>query len=334
MNDPFFCPKCGREQAVAAECRCGVVFPKYLQRLGSAPTSERVLIYCVSCGEAHGDLERCAVCGAVPHEHYNRLAALTGLPLALVSGKREPAPVATSEPKGGGRLVRWLLAGGVALGAFALLLFVFLLFLIKGSEAYAEAETFLFEHDEVQRRLGPTVTGDTFPTGQIQTTGGGGGEAALEIDLEGQGGEGTAVVRLVREGGEWRIVTAHLHDARTDETLDLLAASPAAPVAEPARVPGGRGDALELLRAAVADHPDDFQAHRRLDHALASERRFDEVVTMWDGYLWLHPEDGRAYLERGGARYHLGQKDLAAVDAQRACDLGIAEGCQRAAQVR
>lgn len=90
------------------------------------------------------------------------------------------------------------------------------------------------------------------------------------------------------------------------------------------------GDVLDALYAAAAAAPDDFRAHQALDYGLAHQGRFQEIVTMWDAYLARHPEDGQAFLERGGAKHHLGQSEAAKADARRACELGVNEGCMRA----
>ena len=70
-----------------------------------------------------------------------------------------------------------------------------------------------------------------------------------------------------------------------------------------------------------------------MDYALARENKFAEILPLWDAYIAKHPNDGRAYLERGGTQINLGQRDLAGQDALKACDLGINEGCLRAHQL-
>lgn len=102
---------------------------------------------------------------------------------------------------------------------------------------------------------------------------------------------------------------------------------------------GKRDDALRVLdlaaelaamQAKVAETPDDFRAVQRLDYDLARQNRFEEIVTLWTGFIARHPDHGRAYLERGGAYHHLGRATEARADAKKACDLGITEACQYA----
>jgi tetratricopeptide (TPR) repeat protein len=87
---------------------------------------------------------------------------------------------------------------------------------------------------------------------------------------------------------------------------------------------------IPALEAAVVKSPDDLRLHQQLDYALALKSNFARVIELWTGYLARHPEEGRAYLERGGAYFRLGKRDEARADAAKACDLGITEGCARA----
>jgi tetratricopeptide (TPR) repeat protein len=76
--------------------------------------------------------------------------------------------------------------------------------------------------------------------------------------------------------------------------------------------------------------PDDFRACQQLDYTMARQGRFKEVAAMWDQFIARNPNEGRAYLERGGTRYHMGDIQGALADAKKACDLGVSEGCAQA----
>lgn len=90
------------------------------------------------------------------------------------------------------------------------------------------------------------------------------------------------------------------------------------------------GDAgIEGLRAQADATPDDFRSHQVLDYALAKENRYDEVVEMWTVFLSHHPDEGRAYSERAGAFHHLGKQRETIADLEKACELGVTEGCAR-----
>jgi len=92
--------------------------------------------------------------------------------------------------------------------------------------------------------------------------------------------------------------------------------------------------AIADFKAAIERNPRHFESHRQLDYVLARRGRFDEVVALWTRFIALNPNEPRAHLERGGAYFHQGRKDLALEDAETACRMGLAEGCQRAAQMR
>jgi tetratricopeptide (TPR) repeat protein len=100
--------------------------------------------------------------------------------------------------------------------------------------------------------------------------------------------------------------------------------------AGPTGAPGVEPPEMDGLKQAVLDNPDDLRAHQQLDYNLARQGKFTEVVALWDSYLERNPKDGRAYLERGGAYFHLRKVAEAKADAAKACDLGISEGCLHA----
>ncbi len=90
------------------------------------------------------------------------------------------------------------------------------------------------------------------------------------------------------------------------------------------------GDAgIEGLRAQADAAPDDFRSQQVLDYALAKEHRYDEVVALWTAFLTRHPDEGRAYSERAGALNQLGRRRETVADLEKACELGVTEGCAR-----
>lgn len=86
---------------------------------------------------------------------------------------------------------------------------------------------------------------------------------------------------------------------------------------------------IEELRANAEAAPDDLRAQQALDYALANENHHEEAAERWTRYLARNPEDGRAYMERAGAWNHLGRRPETLADLQKACDLGVTEGCAR-----
>ncbi|HSB69995.1 MAG TPA: tetratricopeptide repeat protein [Burkholderiales bacterium] len=97
----------------------------------------------------------------------------------------------------------------------------------------------------------------------------------------------------------------------------------------------GRGgsDEIATLEERVRRSPDDFHAVQQLDFAFVRRREFQRSVELWNAYLARHPQDGPAYLERGGAYFHLRRLTEARADARAACELGVSEGCAREKQV-
>lgn len=89
-------------------------------------------------------------------------------------------------------------------------------------------------------------------------------------------------------------------------------------------------DELEKLREAVKANPYDFRAVQTLDYALSKQRKFEEILPLWNEYLTKHPDDARALSERSGTLHHLGRDKESRDDARRACDLGDASACKYA----
>jgi len=138
-------------------------------------------------------------------------------------------------------------------------------------------------------------------------------------------GERTAALRVLDLAAELAPTDSRIQRTRAHIVL-LPEEAPVAPT------PAAAEARVEPVAAAAQTVPDDFRAVQRLDYVLARERRFDRVVEIWGEYLAKHPDDGRAYLERGGAYYHQGLLEQAHADAARACALGSTEGCARAKQ--
>ena len=87
--------------------------------------------------------------------------------------------------------------------------------------------------------------------------------------------------------------------------------------------------------AAIADFeqsilldPNRFEAYKELDDLLSAQRQWPTVIQYWSQYIKLHPSDGRAYCERGGAYSQLHDAPHTLADAEKACSLGVAACCQ------
>ena len=77
---------------------------------------------------------------------------------------------------------------------------------------------------------------------------------------------------------------------------------------------------------AVID-PTHLEAHRSADRLLTRQKRWDDILALWDRYIAHRPRDAEAYFERGGAFFHKGRIDAARADAKKACELGKAQAC-------
>lgn len=92
--------------------------------------------------------------------------------------------------------------------------------------------------------------------------------------------------------------------------------------------------ALRDFRRVIELEPANFDAHRDADRILSGQRRWDEILEMWNRYIARTPADARAYFERGGTNYRKGDLTAAQADAARACELGNAEACPWAERLR
>lgn len=92
--------------------------------------------------------------------------------------------------------------------------------------------------------------------------------------------------------------------------------------------------ALQDFRRVIELQPANFEAHRSADRILSQERRWGEVLEMWDRYSAKVPADAEGYFERGGANFQ--KKDFAAAraDAVKACELGKAQACVLAGRLK
>jgi tetratricopeptide (TPR) repeat protein len=84
--------------------------------------------------------------------------------------------------------------------------------------------------------------------------------------------------------------------------------------------------ATEDVKRAIQLNPDDYDAYQLLDWLLAQRRDWDQIIQYWSQYIARHSDDGRAYVERGGARYRKGDLRGAVADAKSSADLGNPQG--------
>jgi len=86
--------------------------------------------------------------------------------------------------------------------------------------------------------------------------------------------------------------------------------------------------AIADFEQSIALDPDRFETYKALDDVLHKERQWATVVQYWTQYIGLHPNDGRAYCDRGGAYSWLHDSAHMRADAEKACSLGDQQCCQ------
>ena len=59
---------------------------------------------------------------------------------------------------------------------------------------------------------------------------------------------------------------------------------------------------------------------------LAKKSSWKTIIAYWDKFIAHNPESGRAYRNRGGAYYRMGDMKFAIKDAKRSAELGDLQG--------
>lgn len=87
-------------------------------------------------------------------------------------------------------------------------------------------------------------------------------------------------------------------------------------------------EALRDFRRVIDLDPTNLDAHRHADHLLARQKRWDDILAMWNWYISRQPPNAEAYFERGGTYFQKGDMVSARADAAKACELGKAQACK------
>lgn len=80
--------------------------------------------------------------------------------------------------------------------------------------------------------------------------------------------------------------------------------------------------------------PDNFKAHKYADQLMSRDKRWDDIIELWGRYIDHVPDNAEAYMERGGAHHHAGNRDSSIRDAIKACQLGLEKACTKVEQMR
>lgn len=86
-------------------------------------------------------------------------------------------------------------------------------------------------------------------------------------------------------------------------------------------------DAMRAYRRVIELNPRRFEAVQGADYTLARERRWEQILPLWDAFLELEPEHGEAWFEQGGTYFQMGNIPKAYANAAKACELKHQPAC-------
>lgn len=92
--------------------------------------------------------------------------------------------------------------------------------------------------------------------------------------------------------------------------------------------------ALADFRRVIQLEPESLRGHVAADRVLSRQRRWDEILEIWNPYIARSPNDAEALHERSGTYFRKGDRAAARADAARACELGRAQACRDAEGVK
>jgi len=84
----------------------------------------------------------------------------------------------------------------------------------------------------------------------------------------------------------------------------------------------------DLISVSKVD-PTNYDAFIYADRIMSKEKRWDEVIELWNRRIKQSPNDAKSYYERAGTYHHKGDNEAASRDARKACDFGLSEACAR-----
>lgn len=85
--------------------------------------------------------------------------------------------------------------------------------------------------------------------------------------------------------------------------------------------------ALQDLQQLRELEPAHLDGNLQTNSILVRQQRWDDVLALWDAFLGIEPGQAQAYLERGRAHFHKGDRAAALADVRRACALGGSDAC-------
>lgn len=205
----LICPNCGKINEVKQKkwnmshlrvrCRhCGYETTVQVGITSHSPETYR----CTACGSTQAVSGPCLKCGASPGAGIPRRA---GIPDRAESPGREAAiPPRT-------KVLKFLMVGLAILVLLTAGILAATLFMIRGSQAYKAAESYIRTSEEIRAAVGNEPRLGLFPAGSIQTTGGR-GTAEFFVQVTGSRGKTEVQVTLRLENNRWKVVSAVFTD--------------------------------------------------------------------------------------------------------------------------
>ena len=93
-------------------------------------------------------------------------------------------------------------------------------------------------------------------------------------------------------------------------------------------------EGIEDFRTAIKYDPHNIDPYIYLDWCWTQSSEWGAIIRLWNSYIALEPNNGRAYRERSGAEYKNGEIGAAIRDLQKGCELHDEESCRLLPQVK
>ena len=177
------------------------------------------LIYCTKCVQQQERALQCHACGTICHEYYNGLAQQAGLPLARLA----PPLRAHSKPRNT-RQIKIAATIVIVLWSLLAIGIVGSIHLIKSSDVYQVAMTFIAENETLRETVGEPVEPEFLGFLSIRSTSCG-RQALVRIDVEGSIRDGNVAIILFDEEGRWVVDDARFQREGGSEWIQLIESS-------------------------------------------------------------------------------------------------------------
>lgn len=80
--------------------------------------------------------------------------------------------------------------------------------------------------------------------------------------------------------------------------------------------------AIQELNNAIHDNPNEIKYYLLMDYLLARDKKWDQIISIWNNFILLNPNSSRAYRELSGTYFHKGDMESALKNVKIAADMG------------